>query len=131
MGLPGAGKTFLAKKLHKELNAIWINADQVRKDFNDWDFSQEGRVRQSKRMKDLADKALLENQYVVVDFICPTPKNREDFGADFLIWMDTIKEGRFDDTNKMFVKPLKFDYRVTEKNAEYFAKIISKKIKGV
>ena len=131
MGLPGAGKTFLAKKLHTELNAIWINADQVRKDFNDWDFSQEGRLRQSKRMRDLADKALLENQYVVVDFICPTPKNREDFGADFVIWMDTIEEGRFDDTNKMFVKPSKFDYRVTEKNAEYFAKIISQKIKGV
>ena len=130
MGLPGAGKTFLAKKLHTELNAIWINADQVRKDFNDWDFSQEGRVRQSKRMRDLADKALLENQYVVVDFICPTPKI-ERFWCRFCNLMDTIEEGRFDDTNKMFVKPSKFDYRVTEKNAEYFAKIISQKIKGV
>ncbi len=131
MGLPGAGKTYLANKLHKELNAIWINADKVRKDFNDWDFSPEGRLRQSKRMKDLADKAMQENQYVVVDFICPTPKNRVDFAADFTIWMDTIKEGRFDDTNKMFVKPLKFDFRVTEKNADYFVKIISKKIRGV
>lgn len=131
MGLPGAGKTYLAKKLYKELNAAWINADQVRKDFDDWDFSLNGRIRQSKRMKKLADEALTSNQYVVVDFVCPTPKNRDDFAADFIIWMDTIKEGRFDDTNAMFVKPKHYDFRVTEKNAEFFVKLIVKKILGV
>lgn len=131
MGLPGAGKTTLANKLHKALNAIWINADKVRKDNNDWDFSLEGRLRQSKRMKDLADKALKENKYVVVDFVCPTPENRKDFAADYTIWMDTIKQSRFDDTNKMFIKPSKFDYRVTEKNADFFVNFIVKKIQGL
>ena len=130
MGLPGAGKTYLAKKLHKSLCAEWINADKVRKDYNDWDFSLEGRLRQSRRMKLLADKALETNDYVVVDFVCPTPKNRSDFAADYVIWMDTIKLGRFDDTNKMFIKPKNYDYRVTRKDADYFSKIITKKIKN-
>ena len=131
MGLPGAGKTYLAKKLYKQLNAKWINADQVRKDYNDWDFSQEGRNRQSKRMKDLADDALKNNQYVVVDFVCPTPKNREDFNADYIVWMDTIKKGRFDDTNKMFIKPENYNFRVTEKNDDFFVKKILKELLGV
>ena len=118
MGLPGAGKTYLAERLVAYLNATWINNDKVRKAANDWDFSSEGRERQSKRIKDLAQKALSKGKHVVADFICPTPKTRKDFNADFIIWVDTIKKGRFEDTNKMFVKPDKFDYRVTEKNAD-------------
>ena len=128
MGLPGAGKTYLAERLVPYLKAAWINNDKVRKEANDWDFSPEGRERQAKRMKDLAQKALNEEKHVVADFVCPTPKTRKDFNADIVIWVDTIKKGRFEDTNKMFVKPNKFDFRVTEKNAEIWAIKIADKI---
>ena len=118
MGLPGSGKTTLSKKLTSLLDAVWLNADIVRKKANDWDFSLEGRLRQSKRMKDLSEKYLLNNKHVIADFICPTEKTREDFNPDIIIYMDTIKEGRFDDTNKMFVPPKNFDFIIKEKNAE-------------
>jgi adenylylsulfate kinase len=118
MGLPGAGKTYLARRLVPYLKAFWLNNDEVRKEANDWDFSPEGRQRQAKRMKDLAEKALSEGKHVIADFICPTPKTRKDFNADIVIWVDTIKKGRFEDTNKMFIEPKKFDFRVTEKNAK-------------
>ena len=131
MGLPGAGKTTLAKELHNIIDSVWINADQVRKNANDWDFSADGRQRQAIRMKNLADKALKENKHVIVDFICPTPQTRQDFNADFIIWMDTIKEGRFEDTNLMFVKPKNYNYRVTKKNAELISIQIADKIKGM
>ena len=128
MGLPGAGKTYLANVLHKILGGEWINADKVRGDANDWDFSLNGRKRQAERMKKLADEAIEKNNYVIVDFVCPTPQTRQNFNADFVIWMDTIKEGRFADTNKMFVAPKKFDFRVTKKNAEVIALEIIDKI---
>ena len=118
MGLPGAGKTTLADKLAPELNAKRLNADEVRKAANDWDFSEEGRTRQAKRMADLALKLKGEGNYVIADFIAPTPKARSLFPADYTIWIDTIKEGRFDDTNKLFVKPEKYDFHVTTQNAE-------------
>ena len=129
MGLPGAGKTYLANILHKIIDAVWINADQVRRSANDWDFTQEGRERQANRMKNLANQALKENKHVIADFVCPTPQTRSDFNADFVIWMDTIKEGRFDDTNKMFVNPAKYDFRVTKKNAEDISSQIANKIR--
>ena len=118
MGLPGSGKTTMAKELIKLIDAVWLNADKVRKEANDWDFSLAGRERQAKRMKDFSNKYIKENNHVIVDFVCPTEKTREEFNADFIIFMDTIKEGRFEDTNKMFVKPKKYDYRVTQKNAK-------------
>ena len=118
MGLPGAGKTTLADKLAPELNAKRLNADEVRKAANDWDFSEEGRSRQAKRMADLALKLKEEGNNVIADFIAPTPKARSLFPSDYTIWIDTIKEGRFEDTNKMFVKPEKYDFHVTTKNAE-------------
>tara|TARA_A100001011_G_scaffold71136_1_gene72906 strand:- start:125 stop:493 length:369 start_codon:yes stop_codon:yes gene_type:complete len=105
MGLPGSGKTTLAKELAPLLNAKRLNADEVRKEANDWDFSEEGRKRQARRMADFALKLKKEGNFVVADFVCPTPEARALFPADFVIWVDTIKEGRFDDTNKMFVKP--------------------------
>lgn len=125
MGLPGSGKTTLASKLVPILKAKWINNDKVRKAANDWDFSEEGRIRQAKRMSELAEKYKKEGNYVVADFICPTPKARELFNADYIIWVDTIKEGRFDDTNKMFIKPKKFDFKVTSKEAELWANKIA------
>ena len=129
MGLPGAGKTTLADELAPLLNAKRLNADEVRKAANDWDFSEEGRTRQAKRMADFALKLKEEGNYVIADFICPTPKARELFNADYIVWINTIKEGRFDDTNKMFVKPEKFDFEVTTQDAESWAKKIAEELK--
>ncbi len=129
MGLPGAGKTTLADKLAPELNAKRLNADEVRKAANDWDFSEEGRTRQAKRMADLALKLKGEGNYVIADFIAPTQKARSLFPADFTIWIDTIKEGRFDDTNKLFVKPEKYDFHVTTQNAEMWVNKILVELK--
>jgi len=129
MGLPGSGKTTLANELAPMLNAKRLNADEVRKEANDWDFSEEGRKRQAKRMADFAIKLKKEGIFVVADFICPTPEARELFSADFVIWVDTIKEGRFDDTNKMFVKPDKFNFHVTTQDAKNWVPKIIKEIK--
>jgi adenylylsulfate kinase len=121
MGLPGSGKTTLAEELAPLLNAKRLNADEVRKEANDWDFSEDGRNRQAKRMADFALKLKDEGYFVVADFICPTPGARSLFPADYVIWVDTIKEGRFDDTNKMFIKPDKFDFHVTTQDAKNWA----------
>ena len=129
MGLPGSGKTTLAEELSPLLNAKRLNADEVRKEANDWDFSEEGRKRQARRLADFALRLKEEGNFVVADFICPTPEARALFSADFDIWVDTIKEGRFDDTNKMFVKPSKFDYHVTTQDAKNWAPKIMKEIK--
>ena len=128
MGLPGSGKTTLAKELVPLLNAKWLNADRVRTEYNDWDFSAEGRVRQANRMRDLAKKLRDEGNYVVADFVCPTKEARKLFGADFTIWMDTIEKGRFDDTNQMFVKPENFNFKVETFDAKNWAQIIHKEI---
>ena len=129
MGLPGAGKTTLANEMAPFLNAKRLNADEVRKAANDWDFSEEGRTRQAKRMADFALKLKSEGNYVIADFICPTPEARKLFPADYIIWVDTIKEGRFDDTNQMFVKTEKYDFHVTTQNAKLWASKIIKEIK--
>ena len=121
MGLPGAGKTTLANELAKLIECKRLNADEVRKAANDWDFSEEGRKRQAKRMSSGALKIKKEGNNVIADFICPTPEARELFPADYIIWVDTIKEGRFEDTNQMFVKPEKFNFHVTTQDAKLWA----------
>jgi hypothetical protein len=142
MGLPGSGKTYLAQALKKYLEThatradfgemmpingfnaqvTWFNADDVRRKYNDWDFSKEGRIRQSLRMLEFA---LASNtEYVICDFVAPLVEMRNNFKADWTIWMDTIDEGRFEDTNKAFTPPEVYDFRVTEKDCEKWAEFI-------
>jgi len=129
MGLPGSGKTTLANELSKLIECKRLNADEIRKAANDWDFSEEGRKRQAKRMSDAALKIKKEGNNVIADFICPTPAARELFPADYIIWVDTIKEGRFEDTNQMFVKPEKFNFHVTTQDAKLWASKIKEDLK--
>ena len=112
-GLPGSGKTTLAKPLAELIGGVHINADEVRKEYNDWDFSIQSRVRQAQRMRYLADGVVRAGKVAVVDFVCPMKETREVFAADFTIWMDTIESGRYDDTNLLFQKPDSVDYHVS------------------
>ena len=116
MGLPGSGKTYLAERLQPLLNAAWYNADKVRDMSNDWDFSSEGRVRQSNRMRCFANFEKENGRFVLCDFVCPTEETRKNFNADITIWMDTISKGRFEDTNNIFEKPDLVDFHITEWN---------------
>lgn len=115
-GLPGSGKTTLAEPFAKLIGAVWINADAIRTEYNDQDFSLEGRIHQAQRMRYLADGIVKAGKICVTDFIAPTKETRDLFAADYVVWMDTIKEGRFEDTNAMF-EPLKkgeYNYHVSE-----------------
>jgi adenylylsulfate kinase len=116
MGLPGSGKTYLAERLQPLLEAAWYNADKVRGMAGDWDFSDDGRTRQSLRMKNLADFETSHNRFVICDFVCPTEETRNIFDPEILIWLDTIKEGRFEDTNKIFEEPSSCDFKIEEWN---------------
>ena len=107
-GLPGSGKTTLAKPFADLINGIHLNADEVRKRYNDWDFTPEGRIRQSQRMRHLADGVVLAGGIAVADFICPTEQTRKEFAPNYTVWMDTIKAGKYEDTNAMF-EPLDRD----------------------
>jgi len=131
MGLPGSGKTTLANELGPMLKAKRLNADEVRKEANDWDFSEEGRKRQAKRMADFALNMREDGSYVVADFICPTPEARSLFPADYIVWMDTIKEGRYEDTNKLFEVPRKVDFHIKEWNEKNHIEIAEKILKNV
>jgi adenylylsulfate kinase len=128
MGLPGAGKTTLALNLFAKLspNVLWLNADEIRKKFNDWDFSEQGRLRQSLRMREIADVS--NKDYVIADFVCPLPAMRDNYAADFTVWVDTINKGRYEDTNLIFDPPTKYDVRVTEQDAGKWTKIIYEQI---
>ena len=129
MGLPGAGKTTLANELAKLIKSKRLNADEIRRAANDWDFSEEGRTRQSKRMSEAALKLKNEGNNVIADFICPTSEARKLFPADYIVWVDTIQKGRFEDTNQMFVKPEKFDFHVTTQDANLWAPKIAEDLK--
>ena len=114
MGLPGSGKSTLAEPFARLVGGVWLNADAVRAEYNDWDFSPEGRQRQALRMRYLADGVVKAGKIAVADFVCPTEAARASFAADYVVWMDTIAEGRFEDTNRMFEKPSRVDYHVSK-----------------
>jgi len=145
MGLPGSGKTTLSVALKKYIEETsrgaipenctdpdvigafsrtvdWFNADEIRKRFNDWDFSHDGRIRQSLRMAEFALKST--GDFAIADFVAPLPEMRHNFKADWVIWMDTIDRGRYEDTNKAFVPPDVYDFRVTEQDSEKWAEFI-------
>jgi hypothetical protein len=145
MGLPGSGKTYLATALkkyiethsdffhvnsetlgHSRAKVTWFNADDVRKKYNDWDFSAEGRIRQSHRMRELADAT--GDDFAICDFVAPLVEMRNNFKADWTIWVDTIEAGRFEDTNRAFVPPDVYDFRVIEQNADKWAEFIGEHI---
>ena len=146
MGLPGSGKTTLAGALKRYLEengeisygraemlpidtkcqVSWFNADDIRRKYNDWDFSQDGRIRQSIRMFQFSMEA--GGDYVICDFVAPLAEQRNNFKADWTIWVDTIREGRYADTNAAFVEPEHYDFRVTEQNAEKWAEFIGSHI---
>lgn len=120
-GLPGAGKTTLADALARELQCVHFNADEVRREINkDLGFSVEDRLEQARRMGVLCDIASRWGSVVIADFVCPTPETRTAFGADFTIWVDRIKEGRFEDTNKLFVPPKHYDVRIADQHDDCF-----------
>ena len=113
-GLPGSGKSTLAEPFANLINGHWVNADQVRQHYDDWDFSLEGRLRQAQRMRYICDGIVRAGGTAIADFVCPTENARREFDADYTVWMDTIKEGRFEDTNSMFEKPKDYDYHVAK-----------------
>ena len=116
MGLPGSGKTTLAEKLTMELcknyPAQHVNGDEVRAEADDWDFSEEGRIRQAWRMRMLSDKSWQMGVIAVCDFVCPTVRTSEIMAADFVIWMDTVRRSKYKDTNKIFQKPTEDEYNI-------------------
>lgn len=133
MGLPGAGKTYLSQYILERLQnsnktVSWLNADIVREKYNDWDFSIEGRIRQSLRMRELADAS--GTDYVICDFVCPLQIMRQNFKADWTVWVDTIKEGRYADTNQMFVEPDSYDFRIQTQDSQYWSELIAHAILG-
>jgi adenylylsulfate kinase len=134
MGLPGAGKTWLAERLAVEWQCAWFNADRVRAMANDWEFSPEARIRQAERMRNIADFEKSKGRRVICDFVCPTKETRETFDADYVIYLDTIKEGRFEDTNKMFESPIGYEgnmWRVDKFYSDDEIKEMAKKISHI
>ena len=130
MGLPGSGKTTLAKELVKKLNANWINADMIRKINDDWDFSKNGVLRQAKRMGELANNLNKENKFVIADFICPFEEGRKLFNPDYIIWMDTIKKGRYSTFDGNFEAPKNFDLKISDLKRKIDHEVIIKSIKN-
>ena len=129
MGLPGSGKTHLAKRLHVHLNCAWYNADKVREMANDWDFSDAGRRRQSERMNTIATFEAVRGRTVICDFVCPTGQTRDEFNADITIWMNTIEAGRYEDTNKIFEEPTDFDYIIESFQSDEWILDLAKRMK--
>lgn len=131
MGLSGAGKSELAKELHhlfkqRQIKSKRINGDEVRQKFNDWDFSNEGRLRQAQRIEDIAKNS--REDVVIADFIAPTKETRSIFNADMLVWLDTVKSSNYANTDEVFQKPKDYHLKINKKDSKKWAKTIFNKI---
>lgn len=131
MGLPGSGKTYLAERLQQHLNCAWFNADMIRKMANDWEFSNAARIRQARRMLNIANYEMSEGQDVICDFVCPTELTRYIFDADYTIWMNTIPASRFEDTNNIFEPPSYADLVIEKFLSDHEIISVVNKIAGV
>lgn len=134
MGLPGSGKTTLVEELKKHLSFDHYNADEIRKKYDDWDFSDEGRIRQAIRMSTLSNESVNVGNIAICDFVCPTEDLRTIFNGDLIVWINTIDSGRFEDTNKIFEPPKNSDYEINQQKCEVeaskLASFIMKMIKN-
>ncbi len=137
MGLPGSGKTTLAIELKKlaeyhNRTVSWYNADMIREIYDDWDFSEAGRMRQAMRMRQLCISKMMEgtSDLILCDFVAPTIVAQNIIPVGRMIWMDTIKKSKYSDTNKIFEQPRRYDFRVRKKNAKLWAQIIFDNIMG-
>ena len=126
MGLPSSGKSTISLKIAKLLDAHWLNNDIIRKEYSDWDFSLNGRLKQAERMLSISQEKIKLGKVIVADFVCPTRETRKIFNPDYVVWMDTIKKSLYKDTNLMFEPPLELNvnFIVKEKNAEHYSKMI-------
>jgi adenylylsulfate kinase len=136
MGLPGAGKTTLARVLAPRLNAVHFNADEVRREINkDLGFAEADRIEHARRMGWLCDQVVKTGCFAVADFVCPTPETRTAFaegGEAFTVWADRIAVSRFKDTNRMFVPPEKYDLRIAAQgDADYWAEQIARRVRPI
>ena len=114
MGLPGSGKTTLARQLSERLPAVWYNADEIRNNINkDLAFTESDRLEQARRMGILCDIALRNRvvSYAIADFVCPTEQTRKTFNPDYIIWMNTVKE-----SDKIFEKPDFYNVEITSQD---------------
>ena len=136
MGLPGAGKTSLARVLAPRLNAVHFNADEVRQHINkDLGFSEADRVEQARRMGWLCDQVVTTGGFAIADFICPTPEARAAFtegGDAFVVWVDRVREGRFADTNRLFVPPSHWHVRISpEGSVDRWAEEVASRVRPI
>ena len=128
MGLSGAGKTTLARQLVQALMQAGhtvghLNADEIRSLYNDWDFSPAGRTRQAERMHKLSADSNWD--YVIADFICPLEKHRDILAADYVIWLDTVKQSNYADTDLLFEPPENFNLKFTKNNPTNIAEVLA------
>ena len=125
-GLPGSGKTTFSKKLLLP-NMDYYNADEIRKKFDDWNFSIAGRKLQSARMLSMTVDSKMNRRHSIADFVAPFDKNRQSY--DIKIWMNTISESKYRDTNEIFEKPKTCNFEIKDYNYDNIIKEIHNEIK--